>query len=207
MFFYIAFLFMLGCTAAQLKDCQIAQCNIEKLTMGKIEFVLKKMDLHADEDVRVLREVYVEDRTGSKHVQSTEFDVDEYADEVGYRFIHEEGVLVPSRMFMNHKVPVVIGRNVTMKKKDVSHILVEGDDFFYQRYNLKRIIGKFTCTHMMKGPVKCMVMETRFAFFIPFSATMINEKDQCQCISKGTFRRNANPTYRYVIDKLDNRSQ
>jgi len=200
MVFYIAFLLMLGCTAAQLKDCQKAQCNIEKLTMDKIEFQLKKM--HFDnEDVRMLKEVYVEDKTGSKHVQSTEFDVDEYANEVGYKFIHEEGVLVPSRIFMNHKVPVVIGRNVTMKKKDVSHMFVEEDDFFYERYNPKRIIGKFTCAYMKKESVKCMVMETRFAFFIPFSASMINEKDQCQCISKGTFRRNANPSYRYVIDK------
>jgi len=203
MFAYIALLITLGCAAAQMQECNPTQCTLEKLTMEKMEFDMKKMR-YDQEDVRMLREIYVEDRTGSKNVQSTEFKVDEFATEVGYKFIYKTGVRVPSKMFKYEKVPVVVGRNVSMVKRDVSHMYVEQEDCFYERYSPKRISGKFTCSHMMNSYVKCMVMETRFVFHIPFIATMKNEEERCQCKCNGTFRRHANPSYRYVVDKVGN---
>jgi len=206
MFAYIALFLTLGCTAAQLRECKPVQCNMENLTMEKMEFQLKKMKFE-QENVRMLREVYVEDKTGSQNVQSTEFEIDEYANEVGYKFIQKAGTRVPSSMFKNEKVPVVVGRNVSLSKRDVRHNFVEEEDFFYERYNPKRITGKFTCSHIMNGYKKCMVMETRYVFLIPFTATMKNPRDRCQCKCSGTFRRHANPSYRYVIDRFDSRRQ
>jgi len=201
--YFVALLLTLGCATAQLRECKPAQCIIEKLVVGKMEFQLNKMKFE-HEDGRMLKEVYVEDKAGSQNVQSTEFEVDEYADEVGYKFLHLTGVHVPSSMFKNEKVPVVFGKSVSMTKQDVIHSYDKENDFFYEQYRHKRIAGKFTCSHSMTEYQKCMVMETRHVFLIPFTATMENSRDRCRCKCNGTFRRHANPSYRYVIDRKDN---